>query len=260
MPSAITSGYQEIVHREWFTLSDLYSLFQGAGIHASDRLMIYHGLMNELAYCKATDASIVGVDRDGTPIEAEVWDKQEQLKTVRVGELLERGNAILDAPSMAVLGLLSPSEIVELRQLGQGYFDLIRVSQDAAFATADLTDFGRRFVFAAVDYWRAICDRLASAHPSVATKQTKLAFFLASLPLVGDWGQPAVSVGMDVGRAALTASHPLGGAVADAAYPQVKRLSFRMLFLAESAEFRRLRAVIPNRAWFKRSDPVVKIE
>jgi hypothetical protein len=260
MPSAIVPDYHDIMNRDWFTLSDLYSLFQRAGIEASDRLMIYHGLMNELAYCSATDASIVGVDRDGTPIEAEVWDKNQQLKTVSVAELLERGHAVLDAPSLAVLGVISPSEIVELRKYGQGYFDLLRLSQDAAFASADLSQFGRRFVFAAVDYWRTICDRFAAAHPTLAKRQTKLAFFLGSLPLIGEWAQSAVSVGVDIGRAAVAASNPLAGIVADAASPQIKRVSLRMLFLADSAEFRRIQSVIPNRAWFKRSEPSLKTE
>jgi hypothetical protein len=216
--------------------------------------------MNELAYCAATKASIVGVDRDNTPIEAEMWDKHRQLKTVTVAELLERGHAVLDAPSLAVLGVVSPAEIVELRKYGQGYFDLVRLSQDPAFASADLSQFGRRFVFAAVDYWRAICDRFAAAHPSLAKRQTKLAFFLGSLPLVGEWTQSTVSVGVDVGRAAIAAASPLAGVVAGAASEPIKRLSLRMLFLTDSAEFRRIQSVIPNRAWFKRSEPSLTSE
>ena len=68
LPDSIKNAYNNIRARDWFTLSDIYSVLQEAGLPYSHEMMLYHGLLNEVSYSQITRASLVGTDIYDKPL------------------------------------------------------------------------------------------------------------------------------------------------------------------------------------------------
>lgn len=252
--------YFDLIYSDWFSLSDIYSLFQSHGVSNSHDVMLYHGLLNELTYNNSVSSLLLGIDKDTRPVESIFWGEIDELTSKSksevgaiLNEILERAYTILDAPSLSILALLPPEEIMNLRQAGQSYFDLLELSQDPLYVK-DQKDFTNRFVQAMVDYWRAIIEHLRRSRQATQS-QTKLAIFMGELP--GPFAKIATSsfcFGLNVGKN-LVSRVTQYKTVVEGLEELSKNVSMRFLFWGDRNELKKIKSVIPNRIWFTKSHP-----
>jgi hypothetical protein len=222
--------------------------------------MIYSGLINELSYCQQFDAAIVGVDRDRQPINSELWKPTEmpenKLRRTSVNEILERAIEILDSDSLVVLSRLAPDEIGKLRELGRSYFDMLSLSGNPLYRGNRMPDFGTRFVYTIVDYWKSVCEYLSTHHRSMVKKPTKLALFLGELPgALSKISQSAFTVTVDLAHNIAASQLPAAGPVLSPAKSILERAKLQFLFVCDTEDFRRIKSVLPDKSWFRRSKP-----
>jgi hypothetical protein len=266
LPLTVRNEYDQIIQRDWFSLSDIYSHFQRHGVGPSNPVMLSHGMANELAYNDMLDSSMVGVDVFDAPLEAWLWPDIAQSQkdgpvalTKPLSYFLERAYEVLDAPDLSLLGVLTPQQIVALRdEAGTGYFDLLTLSGDWEYLS-NHDDFGRRLASAAVDYWREICEHLWSHHTAAAARPRKIAVMLGELP--GPLGRGAdrmVSFAINVGvpKTSTDAIAAAGAPAMAGSISQHLKLALdsclRFMFLAKSEELIHLRSVVPDRTWLTR--------
>ncbi len=262
---ATRSGYEKIIVRDWFSLSDLYSYFLKSGIARSSPIVLAHGLLNEISYSSSVRSPLLGVDVFGAPLEDRFWSGTgpEHLESPvapavdHVEALLETAVDVIDAPSLSLLGLLTAEEIAQQRyESGRGYFDLLDLSSDPDYLRGN-PDVGTRLAIAACDYWKHVCDYLRSKHPAAALTRTKLAVFLGNLP------RPASTLSDRMYSFATNVGVPSAAALSDATASRARLVelavgsALRFLYVAESAELRRLRALLPDRIWLTRQQPYV---
>ena len=250
--------YDAILHKDWFSLSDFYSLFQRSGLQSDSGPMLLHGLLNEVAYSRFAGTSLVGADLAGVPLGTVVWpedDASQELQTMTpVDEIMGRAARVLEAPDLSVVALLRSDEVMELRQtIGRSYFDMLNLALDPAYLGAQNT-FELRLADAAAMYWQGIADHLSKAHPSATHRPRKLAVWLGRMPLgVGRAMNRVFTFAVNVGLPALgQLGGPMIAPAANAASKVAIGTSLRFLFFAEADELRNVRRLIPDRAWLTR--------
>lgn len=260
-------GYDAILDRDWFSLSDFYTLFQKAGFAANTTPMLLHGLLNEISYSQSRGSSLVGADLHGVPLEDVFWPggspasaEPSKPRTVTpVEAILERAHKVLEAPDLAVVALLSADEVMALRESsGRSYFDLLNLAVDENYVVGQ-NDFGRRLADVAADYWQGVAEHLAQFHPGATHRPRKLAILLGQLPGgVGRQSRKLFSFAVNVGLPAASALGAPGvGVAATLAQKASSDHSLRFLFVAEAEELRRIRQVVPNRTWLTKSNAIV---
>ncbi len=263
----LRSRYDRLIERDWFSLSDFYSLFQTAGLTPASTPMLLHGLLNEVAYSRSAGSSLVGSDLHGVPLEDVFWPAQRDQSSsipVRtatpVEAILEHAQKVMQAPDLSIVGLLKPGEVLELREsVGQPYFDLLNLALDNAYLSQQ-ERFDERLAAAAADYWQGVAEYLARRHPGATRRPRKLAIFLGRLPAgVGQGARNLFSFAVNVG---LPAAGDLGVPGTGLAALLAKGMggTLRFLFVAETEELQRIRRVIPNRTWLTRSNALVMPE
>lgn len=261
----LRARYDALLARDWFSLSDFYSLFQDAGFKASSPPMLLHGLLNEVAYSRTAGSSLVGTDLHDVPLENVFWPDAEHssgnpLPHARtpVDAILEHAIKVLDAPDLSVVALLSADEVMELREsAGQSYFDLLNLALDSAYLAAQ-TNFEKRLADAAADYWQGVSEHLALRHPGATHGPRRLALIQGRLPEgLGQDGRKLFSFAVNVGVPAATVA---GGSEADAIgglAQSFEGLDLRYLFIPETQELDRIRKVLPSRTWLTRPQATV---
>jgi hypothetical protein len=258
---SLVSDYAKVVGDDWFTLSDVYSVLNRNGVPPGSIPFLRHGLVNELAYGHAAGATLVGADDERHALEGMFWastsDATPNPSAVSAEEvmlrLLERANAVLEAPDLSVLALLSADELLELIRLGRGYFDLARLAQDDAFVRAN-SDLTQRLLSELTTYWQRICDFIVERHPTAVTRPTRLGIFVGRIPgAFRRLGGSGLSLAFNIGTPAANLAAPGSGTALREAEEAVQRnVSFRFLFAAQSEELRRLRGLLPARGWVAR--------
>jgi hypothetical protein len=265
LPTAVRSEYDSLLTREWFSLTDVNTLFQSRGIPWNHPAMLYQGLMNQMTFSAHSGAALVGAEAPDLPAEAVLWpsthnarSRRQRLTRVAVEEILERADAVLDGPSLSVLAVLSPEEIGTLRAVGEPYFALLDLAGDPLFWAREHGQFGAQFVRAAVNYWGQVCDYIRSKYSPVIEQPTRLAILLGYDPDQRTLPMSALSVAVEAGIGASTVTVPgIGGASNAAAKAVLRLVKLRFLFLAKTEEFRRIERVLPRSAWFRRARPEV---
>lgn len=261
LPSALQTEYFAMLDRPWFSLTSVNQLFQRHGLTIDDPAMHFQGLLNQITYSSFAGASLVGVDADSvTHGSVQVPDGvKKKLARVDIDEIMERADALLDGPSLAILGQLRPDEIAHLRTRGRSYFALLGLSRDYDFRASERPDTGRLFVDAATSYWAEVCEYVRSSYGPLVEKRTRLGVFLGydptrqlSLP------QEVVSLAVEAGAGALSAGGvPAGGEIAKTAKSALGMVKLRFLFVSPTEDFRRIQRVLPRSFWFRRSYPEV---
>lgn len=264
LTSTQVSAFMKLAQGDWFSLADIYRVCKNHAIPISGDFSRFHSLIDEVAYGKVTDAALAGFDQQSSGLDRLLWNqhKSEDLHGMdsfakrftgdSVGALLERATAVLDAPDLSVLGLISAAEIMELRATGKAYFETLKLMNENPFLEAN-PDFGNRLALITAAYWENICDRLVELHPGSATRPTRLAVLLGRIPrniqrTLGALVQFAVNVGIP-GLAESTS-----GSFGASGGELVKRsmntdASLRFVMIAETAEMKRIRSIMPNRGW-----------
>lgn len=258
--------YDAILKRDWFSLSDIYTFFQSHGYSNSHELMLYHGLINEIAYNNNFQTQLIGMNRDEKPVENIFWSEQQdnqQLDVIDKKEssmlsmIIENADDILDAPSLSILGLLSPDEIVQLREMGRQYFELLQLAQDPLYIMST-KDFNTRFYLAISEYWKAIVEYLRITHQSSAQKPSKLGIFFGNLSLPIDTiTKETFSFAINVGTNIADSKYPGTKELKEQLDKASKKLFVRFLFWGDTEELKKIKSVIPNRAWFTKSNPMI---
>lgn len=264
MPSG-EGDYRRLLERDWFSLSDFYQFFQSRGVPVSHPVMLIHGLMNEVAYSANAGTSLVGTDLYGESLEEAFWPMAPQPETAAPGgavieSLLDRASDVLDVPALSVLGLLSGDDIAALREVhGRGYFEMLHLMADPGYVQASPQSVAT-FSRVLAGYWEAIADQLRRRHPGATHTPRKLAILLDMAPgalrrVSTESFSFALNIGVPAAAAAGVIPTPL--AAISKTLAQSAAASLRFLFLAESPELKRIRAVIPNGTWFTKANPAI---
>ncbi|HUY85821.1 MAG TPA: hypothetical protein VMU77_01800 [Acidimicrobiales bacterium] len=258
LPEEMRDDYYRLIDREWFSLTDFIYLFQKGHLPSDHPAMFFQGLMNQVTFCGEAGSSLVGADSDGS-LESELWEPhnaQREMTSVGLAELIERADEVLDGPSLVVLSDLRPDEIAFLRAKGAAYFALLNLASDDEYWARDHPHFGRQFVRAAVTYWAEVCQYIQSNYSAVVENPTRLAVFLGYDPGVITGVQSAFSLALEAGSSTagtISGINPL----VEVSKKALSMVKLRFLFLTPTEELDRIRAVLPNKFWFRRSRPQV---
>jgi hypothetical protein len=263
---------EDLISAEWFTLGDVYRTLKAMNVPIAGQLGRFHSLINELAYSRATSSAMAGVDGQAGELErllsTEPIDEgrrlltPERLQESPIDALLEHATSVLNAPDLALLGLLTPDEIMSLRDLGASYFDLLELVKDRDYIDLHQADFQARLAIVMSAYWEAICDHLVREHPGAATRPTRIAIFLGKLPrFLRQLSVPLVRFAVNVGTPAATSALVSGPVlpVMNKAIQDLADYSVRFLIVSEGDEIRRIRSVIPSKGWVSSPYPSIYI-
>lgn len=240
-------AYEAILSREWFSLSDLYDFLQS--LPAQDvglSAMFAHGLINEGAYSAEVGCNLTGFDTETAFVEERIW-RLDPVATnlgessASKGLLIEQAEAVFDAPSLSLLSLLRPAEIIAIRELGRPYFDFAAHASHKAAETAD-DEFRREFSYRARSYWEKICEYIAQTHQGAAKRPRKMALFFKHLP----WPLSKISEESFRFTLNLGGEATVGGASGISA--SMARIA-QFVFLADKDEMKSLRRVLPMGVW-----------
>ena len=197
LPSEIESAYLTVCEKnEYFTNADLWRLYKG--IPGSEELVVAHGHINQQCCADLVHAGTTGTRMSTLELERFDW-------TIHVGtefrlpmnppktfdEVEERADFVLKAPSLEILGLLTPQQVLQLRETAKT--TIFRVAHEAS---ADLgidkipkefTDlptlmqqlpiekFRKKYESALKDYWLHVCDFIEREYPEHAIAKCRLA-------------------------------------------------------------------------------------
>jgi hypothetical protein len=260
LPKELQDEYFSMLNRDWFSLTTVNQLFQRYGLTLADPAMHYQGLLNQISYSAYANSSLVGLDVDGITSEGHVAQAEvpRQLPKLGLEAVMDRADALLDGPPLAILGLLSPDEIAQLRTLGRPYFSLLALSRDEEFRSQSSSSIGNQFVTAATSYWGQVCDYLRSRYGPVVERRTRLGIFFGYDPARDSLPSEVFSLAVEAGAGVLGAALPgVGQAVAKPATSALKLIRLRFLFVTPTEDFKKIEQVLPRSFWFRRSHPEV---
>ncbi|MGD0068919.1 MAG: hypothetical protein ABSB76_36495 [Streptosporangiaceae bacterium] len=257
LSKGLQDEYFSMLTRDWFSLTTVNQIFQRYGLTLADPAMHYQGLLNQISYSAYANSSLVGLDVDSVTgeLQAEV---PKQLPNLSVEAIMERADALLDGPPLAILGLLSPDEIAQLRTLGRPYFALLSLSRDEEFRSQSSSSIGNQFVTAATSYWGQVCDYIRSRYGPVVERRTRLGIFFGYDPSRDSLPSEVFSLAVEAGVGVLGAALPgIGQRAASSATSAVKLIRLKFLFVTPTEDFKKIERVLPRSFWFRRSHPEV---
>jgi hypothetical protein len=260
LPIELQREYFDLLHRDWFSLTDVNTLFQSRGLTLAHPIMHYQGLLNQVTFSGFVRSSVVGADIETGKPRSEHLAVRGLPKTMRAAsldEVLERADTILDGPSLAILGRLRPDEIAQLRVSGESYFALLELSRDPDFWARSHAEFGPMLVRAATNYWSEVCAYIRTKYSLLVERPTALALFVGYDPGAMRGANDVFSLAVDAGADVAASLVPGGREIAEVARKVLKPVKLRFLFLTPTEEFRRITKVLPRSFWFRRSHPEV---
>jgi hypothetical protein len=262
LPLPTMQALNDVLSRDWFSLSDIYRVLHDGGIASHEPVLRYHGLINELAYAQMIGASVAGVDTARTTYERLLWADDTlpghtqpvvtNEPATHIDEILSRAREVLTAPDLSILGILRPEEIAGLREGGRGYFDVMKLAQDTAFVTVNPTLESE--VFRCIkDYWAFICDEVSAKHPAAAKRPTRLGIFLGHMPRpFARVASAAFGFALNVGTPMVSQvglPPPANVLAAETIKHAGRSLHLRFLVVRERDEMKHLRELVPARSW-----------
>jgi hypothetical protein len=246
--------YEAILHQEWFSLSDIYNFLQSINQPDNGLSALYaHGLLNESAYSETVNCDLTGFDTEEAFVQERIWRPDPVSKTSMDRKFLkleEHADGSFESPSLSLLSLLTPDQIVEIRAIGNSYFDFA-VHKQRTVSLKD-EDFQKEFLYHASNYWQSICNFIAERHPGAAKRPRRLVLFLGQLPA------PLSTISEEAFRFTLS----LGGNLALKAGPADLKLGadlktavtrlVNFVFLADVQEMTQLRKLLPFGVWSRK--------
>ena len=197
LPAEIESAYRTVCEKnEYFTNADLWRLYKG--LPGSEELVVAHGHINQQCCAELVHAGTTGTRMSTLELERFDWK-------IHVGtefnlpidppktfdEVTERADFVLKAPSLEILGLLTPQQVMQLRETAKK--TIFRVAYQASTDLAiekiprdfndlptlmqqfPIEEFRRKYESALKDYWLHICDFLEREYPEQAIAKGRLA-------------------------------------------------------------------------------------
>jgi hypothetical protein len=204
LPIEIERDYLKTCEKnEYFTNADLWRLVKE--IPESRDLVIARGHINQQCCGDLVHAGMSGADLSAIELPQFNWNVHvgsrfniaiEPPKTF--DEVLERADVVMAAPTLDVLALLTPKQVMQLREKAAS--TIFRVAREAPqelgidkipanayvdHATSILIDRLRRnYVAALRDYWQHVCDFLEREYPELTTAKGRLGMITyEALPL-----------------------------------------------------------------------------
>ena len=250
--------YDDILRRNWFSLSDIYNFLQTTGTDdVGLSALLAHGLLNEGAYSSTVGCNLTGYDTEDAFVQEKIWRPDPVLSSCVVRKpsheaIAEQAATVLDSPSLSLLSFLKAPEILAIRELGKPYFEFAEhTSRTRQFA--DETQFQKEFIYHATTYWSRICDFIAQAHRGGAKRPRKIALFFNQLPA------PLSRISEDTFRFALS----LGGETMLTGDSMLKAAITRLVqfvFLTDTEEMRTLRGILPLGVWSRENPDPLEVE
>jgi len=251
LPDATRREYLAILRRPYFTHSDLYDFITRHG-QARSKLAIVQGLIDEASYAEVTNVGLVGPDTTSGYVVSTIW-RTEAPSPIPVGPPEAFADRVWHVPSIRLLGLLSPVEVLALRDKARPLFEIHELSADAPESeAARLRD---TYIDRLERYWYAICDAVASRHPEAATAPVRAIVSAGhrwrNAPL---WFRRIPSIVLDI-----PVLLPWKG-VRKAVDLVKDKLSLRIVLSGESPELANLRQLLPRSSWMSASSLIGQTE
>ena len=223
LPQDVQREYRTICDTNlFFTNADLWRLVRQ--VPESKELVVAHGHINQCCCADLAHAGMSGADYTSLQIRQFNWNVHVgssfnlQVQPPKsLDEILERAEKVLDAPTLAVLALLTPDQVILLREhakktifkiahegseklwidsIQQEYLDLPTLMK-----YLPIDEFRTRYVEALHEYWQHICEFLEMNYPEHTRTKTKLGIIAyENLPTVPSWARAiALTIGMQLG-------------------------------------------------------------
>jgi hypothetical protein len=197
LPSETEAAYREMCEKnQYFTNADLWRLYKG--VPGSEELVVAHGHINQQCCAELVHAGSTGTRVSALDIERFDWTIHvgSEFKPIReppktFDEVAERADFVLTAPSLALLGLLTPKQVMQLREVAAK--TIFRVAQEApadlgietipkelaALPTLmqqlPIERFRKKYQDALEKYWQHVCEFLEREYPEESTVKGRLA-------------------------------------------------------------------------------------
>lgn len=197
LPPGIESAYLKVCEgNEYFTNADLWRLYKG--LPGSQDLVVAHGHINQQCCADLVHAGATGTRMSDLELQRFDWN-------IHVGaefdigiappktfdEVKERADFVLSAPAVEILGLLTPNQVMLLREKAQN--TIFRVAREAPTdlgiekIPTDLAElptfmqqlpiekFRKKYENALKEYWLHVCHFLEREYPAQAIVKGRLA-------------------------------------------------------------------------------------
>ena len=240
LPDGLRKEYLAIADRPYFSHSDLYDFVTRHG-YINSSLAIFQGFLDEASYAETTAAGLFGPDTPSHSLVSSIW--RPESSSAAGDSDKEFADRIWQVPSIRLLGLLSPAEVLTLREKAGPLFEIQEVGVDAPESEIDhLRD---TYLDRLEVYWYAICDTLANKHSEAVTTPVRTIVSAGhrwrGAPL---WLRRLPSLVLDIPVRLL----PWKGAreAFDAARA---KLNLRVILAGENSELTNLRRLVPRHSW-----------
>ena len=239
--------YSEILSREWFSHSDVYSLLRQARLSERHPFIQLHGLLDEECYATWHEIRLIGSGTSRWDSASDLLGKQE--RPPQSSSSVSEPDLSIDAPGLTLIGTLSATEIVELREQASGLFRMqeLRVNE---LSEDELVRLSNNYAEAVLGYWDRICSHLRKTRRELAQQRTRIGVFTRDhLPTFSRLGQRYSSLLLDVGLDILQLL-PGDTSVSDATRERLHdRLSLRFIMFGDDEAMSALQKAIPARSW-----------
>jgi len=196
LPPEIERKYRSICDtNEYFTNADLWRLYKG--ISGSEELVVAHGHINQLSSADLVHAGTTGTRISTLALDRFDWkihvgtDFGSQINPPKtIDEVMECAEFVLKAPSLELLGLLTPQQVMKLREKAEKtifrtaneapkYLGIQKIPTDLNVLPSfvqqlPIETFRRKYESAMKDYWLHICAFLEQEFPDRAIAKGRL--------------------------------------------------------------------------------------
>lgn len=181
--------YQNICNNDpYFTNADLWNLVRD--IESAKDLIIAQGHINQQCYADSILAGMTGSDLSNTQLAKFNWNMNVGSTyevpvnpPASLDEVFEQAAVILQAPTIELLGLLTPEQVLQLRE--EAKKTIFKVARSEA-GQISLEKFRKIYLNAIIKYWNYVCEFLEKEYPKYVEKKRRLGIFsceaLPSIP------------------------------------------------------------------------------
>jgi hypothetical protein len=199
LPKQTRREYIKVCGGRYFTNADLWRLVKG--IKGTKELIVAHGHINQQCCANSVHAGMTGAELSRLGLSRFNWNinvgqefnlPMEAPKSF--GEIAERAEFTLSAPALELLGLLTPDQVLHLREEakrtifktaaeGPGALGIAQAPQDylqlkTLMGYSGIAEYQKRYAKVLADYWRHVCAFLEKTY--VEESRTKRNLYIIS--------------------------------------------------------------------------------
>jgi hypothetical protein len=167
----------------YFTNADLYNLVRD--VEGAKDLIIAHGHINQQCYADSILSGMTGSDLSKLQLAkfnlnmnvGSAYDVPVNLPA-SLDEVYAQAAVILKAPTIELLGLLTPEQVLQLREKAKKtIFRVLRTEE----GEISLEKFRIIYLNAITKYWNHVCEFLEKEYPKHAKTKTRLGIFFSEM-------------------------------------------------------------------------------